>query len=68
MEPMGHLAGMAASVLGSVGTVIAVLLAVPVGLAFDGTPLPLMAATAILAALALLLTKRIGPAQDALPA
>ncbi|SFB82836.1 multidrug effflux MFS transporter [Tropicimonas isoalkanivorans] len=68
MEPMGHLAGMAASVLGSVGTVIAVLLAVPVGLAFDGTPLPLMAATAVLAAAALILTKRIGRAQDAIPA
>ena len=55
MEPMGHLAGMAASVLGSVGTVIAVLLSVPIGLAFDGTPLPLMLATVALAAASLAL-------------
>ncbi|MCJ8307727.1 MAG: multidrug effflux MFS transporter [Hyphomicrobiales bacterium] len=41
MEPMGHIAGMAASIAGSVSTVISVLIAVPVGLAFNGTPLPL---------------------------
>lgn len=41
MEPLGHVAGMAASVIGAVSTVLSVLLAVPVGLAFDGTPLPL---------------------------
>ncbi|WP_068115127.1 multidrug effflux MFS transporter [Tropicimonas marinistellae] len=68
MEPMGHLAGMAASVLGSVGTVIAVILAVPIGLAFDGTPLPLMASTALLAAVALFLTIRIGRQEEAVTA
>ena len=40
MEPMGHIAGMAASVIGAVATVGAVAIAAPVGLAFDGTPLP----------------------------
>ncbi|MCI5112918.1 MAG: multidrug effflux MFS transporter [Marivita sp.] len=40
-EPMGHIAGMAASVIGSVATVIGVLLAIPAGLLFDGTPTPL---------------------------
>jgi DHA1 family bicyclomycin/chloramphenicol resistance-like MFS transporter len=40
-EPMGHIAGMAASVIGSVATVIGVLLAIPAGLMFDGTPTPL---------------------------
>lgn len=40
MSPMGHMAGMAASILGSMSTVGAVLVAVPLGLAFDGTPLP----------------------------
>jgi DHA1 family bicyclomycin/chloramphenicol resistance-like MFS transporter len=40
-EPMGHIAGMAASVISSVATVGGVALAVPVGLLFDGTPLPL---------------------------
>ncbi|KHQ54157.1 multidrug effflux MFS transporter [Mameliella alba] len=43
MEPMGHIAGLAASVMGALGTVGAVILAVPVGLAFDGTPLPVVA-------------------------
>ncbi|SDI45886.1 multidrug effflux MFS transporter [Aliiruegeria lutimaris] len=42
MEPMGHLAGLTASVTGSLGTIGAVALAIPLGLAFDGTPLPLM--------------------------
>jgi len=41
MEPMGHIAGMAASVVGALSTVLAVMIAVPLGLAFDGTPLPL---------------------------
>ncbi len=40
MEPMGHIAGMAASIISATATVLAVLLAVPVSLAFDGTPLP----------------------------
>jgi DHA1 family bicyclomycin/chloramphenicol resistance-like MFS transporter len=42
MEPVGHQAGMASSVIGAVSTVLSVVLAVPVGLAFDGSPLPLM--------------------------
>ncbi|WP_136443484.1 multidrug effflux MFS transporter [Pacificoceanicola onchidii] len=40
MEPMGHIAGLAASVIGALATVGAVILAVPVSLAFNGTPLP----------------------------
>ncbi|MFV0358882.1 multidrug effflux MFS transporter [Tropicimonas sp.] len=60
MEPMGHLAGLTASVTGSAATVIAVLLAIPIGLAFDGTPLPLMIGTFLLtlAALAIMLVMR----------
>ncbi len=42
MEPMGHIAGMAASVIGAVSTVLGALIASPVGLLFDGTPLPLV--------------------------
>lgn len=41
MEPMGHIAGMAASVIGALSTVGGALIASPVGLLFDGTPLPL---------------------------
>lgn len=42
MEPLGHVAGMAASVTSAIATVASVLLAVPVGLLFDGTALPLL--------------------------
>lgn len=41
MEPMGHIAGMAASVIGGIATVLAALIATPVGQLFDGTLLPL---------------------------
>ncbi|MEM0949480.1 MAG: multidrug effflux MFS transporter [Pseudomonadota bacterium] len=40
MVPMGHIAGMAASIIGSLATVLGVAIAVPMGQAFDGTPLP----------------------------
>ena len=42
MEPLGHIAGMAASVMGSIGTIVAIALAVPIGLSFNGTPVPLV--------------------------
>lgn len=41
MEPMGHIAGIAASVSGAVATVCGAALAIPVGLSFANTPLPL---------------------------
>ncbi|APG46911.1 multidrug effflux MFS transporter [Phaeobacter porticola] len=44
MEPMGHIAGMAASVTGAISTVCAALIAAPVGLLFDGSVVPLTAA------------------------
>ena len=50
LEPLGHIAGMAASVNGFIATVLAVALAVPIGLAFNGTPVPLMVAVATLCA------------------
>ena len=40
MQGMGHLAGMTASVTASVSTLAAVLIAAPVGLAYDGTAQP----------------------------
>jgi DHA1 family bicyclomycin/chloramphenicol resistance-like MFS transporter len=52
MEPMGHIAGMAASVMGAVSTVISAAIAAPVGLAFNGTPLPLAIAIFAMAVLA----------------
>ncbi|MDU8926887.1 multidrug effflux MFS transporter [Alisedimentitalea sp. MJ-SS2] len=43
MEPLGHIAGMAASIIGGVATVCAMIIAAPLGLAFDGTLVPLAA-------------------------
>lgn len=40
MQKMGHIAGMTASVMSAVSTVAGAAIAIPVGLAFNGTPLP----------------------------
>ncbi|CUH62890.1 Sulfonamide resistance protein [Thalassovita gelatinovora] len=52
MEPMGHIAGTAASVSGGLATVFGAAIAAPVGLAFNGTPLPLSIGIALAAGLA----------------
>ncbi len=41
MEPMGHVAGLAAAVIGSVSTIFGAVLTVPFGQAFDGTLFPI---------------------------
>ena len=41
MEPMGHIAGMAASVIGAFSTILAAAIAAPIGLLFDGSLTPL---------------------------
>ena len=58
MEPVGHIAGLAASVISSLATVGSVLLAIPVGLAFNGTVIPLLAGVAVLLLAALALMRR----------
>ena len=55
MEDLGHIAGFAASVITATSTVLSVLIAVPVGLAFTGTAVPLMTGVALFAALAVAL-------------
>ena len=52
---MGHIAGMAASVIGATATVLAASIASPVGLMFDGTINPLMTAVLVMAIMALIL-------------
>lgn len=59
MEEMGHIAGMAASVIAAVSTIGAVFIAVPIALQFDGTPLPIAIGTLVCAVLALWLTTLI---------
>lgn len=50
MEPMGHIAGMAASVIGAISTVFAAIIASPIGLLFNGTITPLIGSVTALAA------------------
>ena len=51
MEPLGHIAGVAASVIGSVGLFIAAALGTLIGQNFDGTLLPLVVGFAALSLL-----------------
>ncbi|MEZ5887403.1 MAG: multidrug effflux MFS transporter [Paracoccaceae bacterium] len=58
MQTMGHVAGMATSVIAAISTVLAVAIAGPVGLAFDGTSVPAMIGAALCSGLAYLLMRR----------
>ena len=48
MEPLGHLAGIAASVIGTVTTLLSTLLGALIGLTYNGTVLPLVGGFATL--------------------
>jgi DHA1 family bicyclomycin/chloramphenicol resistance-like MFS transporter len=65
LEPMGHIAGMASSIVAALATVLSVLVAVPIGLAFDGTPVPLMAGV-LGCSLAGLILMKLVPRPDAI--
>jgi len=60
MEDLGHIAGLAASLMTAAATVLSVALAIPVGLAFAGTQVPVMAGVLVFATLALGLMLRAG--------
>jgi len=59
LEPLGHLAGLGASFIGCISTMIAVVLSLPVGQAFNGTNVPLTTGVAIFTALALALMQAV---------
>ncbi len=59
LEPMGHIAGTAASLVTSTATVGSVIIAIPLGLSFDGSPLPFAIGFFVLAAIAYWLTTLI---------
>lgn len=64
LEPVGHIAGLASSTVGAVSTLAAVPLAAMLGLAFNGTPLPLILGVALFAAIGCLimaLVRRVAP-------
>ncbi|WP_128253969.1 multidrug effflux MFS transporter [Falsirhodobacter deserti] len=59
LEPLGHLAGLGASIIGCFSTIMGVVLATPVGQAFDGTNVPLATGIAIYTGTALVLMRLI---------
>jgi DHA1 family bicyclomycin/chloramphenicol resistance-like MFS transporter len=59
MEEMGHIAGLAASVIAAFSTVGAVALAAPAALMFNGTPMPMVIANLAMVCVALWLTTLI---------
>lgn len=61
LQKMGHIAGLATSAVSAVSTVGAVLIAGPVGQAFDGTPAPVMIGVLASSTVAWLLMRRTVP-------
>ncbi|CAM3133487.1 multidrug effflux MFS transporter [Paracoccus nototheniae] len=59
LQRMGHIAGMAASIIAAISTLAAVLIAAPVGLLYNGTAIPAITATLICSALAWALMRRL---------
>lgn len=57
LQYMGHIAGMAASIVAAISTVLATLIAAPVGLLYDGTALPAIIGTLICSGIAWMLMR-----------
>jgi DHA1 family bicyclomycin/chloramphenicol resistance-like MFS transporter len=68
MEPMGHIAGMAASVIGAIATIVAAALASIIALLFDGTLTLLAGAVIVMSAAGFGLMRIMRRAELALPA
>jgi DHA1 family bicyclomycin/chloramphenicol resistance-like MFS transporter len=60
MEPMAHVAGTAASVIGAISTVSGALIAAPIALVFNGTPLPMTLGVGGASAVAFVIMWRLG--------
>lgn len=57
MEPLGHLAGIGAAVVGSFSTLISMVLGTMIGRSYDGTILPLVASITIFAGLSIFVVR-----------
>jgi len=57
MEPLGHMAGIGAAVVGSLSTLISMPLGTIIGQSYNGTILPLIIGMAVLAGLAILVVR-----------
>ncbi|MEM9342622.1 MAG: multidrug effflux MFS transporter [Pseudomonadota bacterium] len=65
MAPLGHIAGLAASLVGAVSTVASMLIAIPVGQMFNGTPMPTALGVFTCALLGFVITRSVGePSPD----
>jgi DHA1 family bicyclomycin/chloramphenicol resistance-like MFS transporter len=70
MEPLGHLAGIGAAVVGSLSTLISMVLGTIIGRSYNGTILPLVASIAVLSGLSIFVVrwtesdKSFSPAHD----
>jgi DHA1 family bicyclomycin/chloramphenicol resistance-like MFS transporter len=65
MEPLGHIAGIGAAVIGSLSTLISMVLGTIIGRSYNGTILPLVASITILTGLAILVVRWTESNQDA---
>ena len=57
MAPLGHIAGIGAAIVGSLSTLISVMLGTMIGRAYNGTVLPLIAGMGILAGLSIFVVR-----------
>lgn len=67
MEPMGHIAGVAAAVTGAVSTLVALVTGTLIGRFYDGTVIPLVAGFALLGVAALVVTEWAERGRIAIP-
>ncbi len=68
MEPLGHVAGSAASVVGSLTSLVSTAIGTPIGRAYDGTVVPLVAGLFLMTLAALIVTSVGVPSVAAPPA
>lgn len=66
MEPLGHLAGIGAAVVGSLSTLISMVLGTMIGRSYNGTILPLVASIAILTGLSIFVVRWTESEQNSL--
>ncbi|ABD55235.1 multidrug effflux MFS transporter [Jannaschia sp. CCS1] len=59
LEPLGHIAGISASLMGSISTIGGAAIGALIGQLYDGTALPLAVATALLAGIGGLIMRRM---------
>jgi DHA1 family bicyclomycin/chloramphenicol resistance-like MFS transporter len=57
MQPLGHLAGIGAAVVGSISTLISMLLGMVIGRSYDGTVLPLIIGITILTGISIFVVR-----------